>query len=119
MFTLSPSGTETVLYSFKGHDAGDGAAPQSGVIADRKGNLYGTTTNDGGAPRGPSIVYKLAPDGTETVLHAFTGGKDGTHVATSLVADGGGSLYGAAQDGGYVKRRCDPYGCGTVFRLTP
>jgi len=89
------------------------------VIADRKGNLYGTTTNDGGAPRGPSIVYKLAPDGTETVLHAFTGGKDGTHVATSLVADGGGSLYGAAQDGGYVKRRCDPYGCGTVFRLTP
>jgi len=118
-FKLSPSGTESVLYSFKGHGSGDGAEPQSGVIADRQGNLYGTTTNDGGTPRGPGIVYKLAPDGTETVLHAFTGGKDGTHVATSLVADGVGNLYGAAEDGGYAKRRCYPYGCGTIFRVTP
>src|SRR3954454_12707216 len=108
VFRLSPSGAETVLYSFKGHDAGDGAAPQSGVIADRKGNLYGTTSHDGAAPRGPGVVYKLTPDGTETVLRAFTGGKDGKYLDNTLRADGMGNLYGTAADGGYVKLRCDP-----------
>ena len=44
VFTLSLGGTETVLHSFAGSD---GANPQSGLIADRAGNLYGTTQNGG------------------------------------------------------------------------
>jgi uncharacterized repeat protein (TIGR03803 family) len=87
------------------------------LIADSSGNLCGTTS--GGGASGTGVVFKLSPGGTETVLHAFTGGKDGTHVAASLVADGVGNLYGAAEDGGYAKRRCYPYGCGTIFRVTP
>jgi len=53
------------------------------------------------------------------VLRAFTGGKDGKYLDNTLRADGMGNLYGTAADGGYVKHRCDPYGCGTVFRITP
>ena len=44
VFKLTPSGgswTETVLYSFTG--GSDGSAPESGLIFDNVGNLYGTT----------------------------------------------------------------------------
>jgi hypothetical protein len=47
VFKLSPpippatKWTETVLYSFKGGN--DGASPQGSLLADSKGNLYGTT----------------------------------------------------------------------------
>ena len=41
VFKLSPGGTETVLYSFTG--GSDGGIPRAGLIADRSGNLYGTT----------------------------------------------------------------------------
>src|ERR1051325_10232004 len=47
VFKLSPDHTETVLYSFTG--GSDGAIPEAGVVADRAGNIYGTTTY-GGAP---------------------------------------------------------------------
>ena len=45
VFKLSPSGTETVLYSFAG--GSDGANPDGGLIADSSGNLYGTTEGGG------------------------------------------------------------------------
>ena len=48
VFKLSPSGTETVLYSFTG--GSDGRLPVAGLIADRAGNLYGTTAGGGRSP---------------------------------------------------------------------
>jgi uncharacterized repeat protein (TIGR03803 family) len=57
--------TETVLHSFAGSPS-DGAYPYAGLIADSAGNLYGTTTVGGASNLG--VVFKLAPDGTETVL---------------------------------------------------
>jgi len=41
VFKVSPGGTETVLYSFKG--GSDGGGPRADLIADSSGNLYGTT----------------------------------------------------------------------------
>jgi len=58
VFKLSPSGTETVLHSFAGSD---GALPFAGLIADRLGNLYGTTLN-GGASNG-GVVFELSGTG--------------------------------------------------------
>ena len=46
VFKLTPSGTLTVLHSFAGGSS-DGAHPQSGLIADAAGNLYGTTLSGG------------------------------------------------------------------------
>jgi uncharacterized repeat protein (TIGR03803 family) len=65
-----------VLYSFCSvANCTDGADPTAGLIADGAGNLYGTTYL-GGAD-GDGVVFKLAPNGTETVLYSFTGGSDG------------------------------------------
>jgi uncharacterized repeat protein (TIGR03803 family) len=64
------------------------------------------------------VVFKLGPSGKETVLHNFTGGADGGLPASGLTMDSAGNLYGAADEGGDLK--CNPpYGCGTVFKITP
>ena len=62
VFKLSPSGTETVLYSFCSlPSCSDGAAPAAGLIADSSGNLYGTTTYGGAS--GIGVVFKLSGTG--------------------------------------------------------
>jgi uncharacterized repeat protein (TIGR03803 family) len=112
VFELAPDGTETVLYSFTG--GADGAYPHAGVFADRAFNLYGTTTGGGenhaacGGDCG--VVFRLAPDGTETVLHAFTGDKDGFDPVGALTAAPSGVLAGTATGGGV-------HNYGTVFTI--
>src|ERR1700720_1715544 len=79
IFKLDTAGKETVLLSFNGYN---GALPVSRLVQDSGGNLYGTTFV-GGNPQycsgsGCGVVFKLDPNGNETVLHAFTGsGGDG------------------------------------------
>jgi len=107
--------TYTVLYAFTGQ--ADGAYPQSQLIADAHGNLYGTAAAGGISPPsrvGPpyGVVFRVAPDGTESVLHAFGRGHDGADPQAGLVADRAGNLYGTTSGGG-------PTYNGTVFRLTP
>ncbi|HEY3638441.1 MAG TPA: choice-of-anchor tandem repeat GloVer-containing protein [Rhizomicrobium sp.] len=110
VFKLSPGSTETVLHNFTG-GANDGAYPMSGLYRDAQGNLYGTTSQGGTGNYG--IVYKVAPDGTETVLHIFSGGADGAEpYYASLIADKKGRLYGTTEFGGANK-------AGVIFRITP
>lgn len=107
VFKITPRGRKKVLYSFM--DGNDGGAPETGVIRDRKGNLYGTTDLFGRYACG--TIFKLAPDGTETTLYAFTGGSDG-FFPNGLILDKAGNLYGTTLDGG-------AHGSGTVFSLAP
>src|SRR5215469_16959130 len=103
-----------ILYTFKGGN--DGAVPGTGVINDAQGNFYGTTVYGGGngcGGLGCGTIFKLAADGTETVLYVFQGDNDGMSPS-ALVRDGKGNLYGTTQKGGSVS--CD---CGTVFELSP
>jgi uncharacterized repeat protein (TIGR03803 family) len=118
MFGTSHAGPVKILYAFKG--GSDGANSFSGVISDSKGNLYGTTWGGGGSGcggEGCGTVFKLTPDGTETVLHAFQGGNDGAIGYAGVISDSQGNLYGTTQEGG--GSGCDGKGCGTVFKLTP
>jgi uncharacterized repeat protein (TIGR03803 family) len=122
---------ETVLYTFTGGK--DGAVPIGGVIRDSAGNLYGTTFFGGdtkpkvcratGAVPGCGVVFKLTRDGDgawkKTVLHTFTGGRDGLAPWDRLVLDSSGNLYGTTRNGGNNKSCLPPYGCGVVFKLTP
>ena len=112
VFELSPSGVETVLHSFCAR-AGcpDGSHPRADLVMDTAGNLYGTTY-DGGT-NSVGTVFKLSPNGTETVLHSFAAnGSDGTHPYAGLVTDTMGNLYGTTYSGG-------ANGYGTVFKVTP
>jgi uncharacterized repeat protein (TIGR03803 family) len=122
VFRLAPNGTETVLHAFAG--GSDGEYPVASLIRDRAGNLYGTTL-DGGtgtcnngtgeAPAGCGIVFEIARNGTETVLHTFVGGSDGSNPYAALIEDGAGNLYGTTLYGGSTG--CNDYGCGTVFEI--
>jgi uncharacterized repeat protein (TIGR03803 family) len=115
----------SVLYSF-GLEP-DGNLPEGPLTSDSAGNLYGTTAY-GGNPGcfmnfGCGVVFELTQSGgtwTEHVLYTFSGGTDGGGPGpfTNLLLDGAGNLYGAAGEGGDLS--CNPpYGCGTVFELTP
>ena len=80
------------------------------LIADKSGNLYGTTSV--GGPNGAGTVFKLAPDGTETVIYHFTGAVDGDLPMSSLLMDKEGNFYGVTEIGG-------ANGLGNVFKVTP
>jgi uncharacterized repeat protein (TIGR03803 family) len=109
-----------VLYRFTDEN-GDGAKPAAGLIRDKAGNLYGTTPQ-GGDPHGDhagGTVFKLAPDGTETVLYAFgQHPHDGRYPYAGLLKGADGELYGTASNGGAERHYCAAnHGCGTVFRI--
>ena len=108
VFRIATGGNLKVLYSFTG--GSDGYEPFAGVIADKAGNLYGTTYQ--GGANGLGTVYEVAHGGTETVLHAFAGGSDGASPAGALLFDAAGNLYGTTQQGGTSD-------AGTVFRIAP
>ncbi len=60
VFKLTPGGVETVLYSFT--FGADGVEPNGGLVLDRHGNLYGTTSAGGGSGCngfGCGTVFKL------------------------------------------------------------
>src|ERR1017187_10338672 len=117
VFELTPAadGTwaEKVLYSFG--NGTDGSIPDSGLIFDADGNLYGTTTQ-GGTFNQTGTVFELTPAaggiGTEKVLHSFGNGTDGTYPEGGLIFDAAGNLYGTTWGGGAQGNG------GTVFELT-
>lgn len=115
-YHLWSDGTETVLHTFVGGSDGDG--PESALSADKSGNLYGTTKYGGSgcAQPGCGTIFEIAPDGTETVLYAFTGGTDGANPVADLIRDKAGNLYGTAEFGGMASG-CGGTGCGTVYKL--
>ena len=51
-------------------------------------------------------MFKLDATGTETVLHTFAGGADGTQPSASLFRDSAGNLYGTTIGGGVTNRTC-------------
>lgn len=114
VFEVAADGTEKTLYTFGGGN--DGWGPVANLIEDKSGNLYGTTQAGGSTTAcngvGCGIVFRIAPDGTETVLYDFTGGNDGAHPSAGVIADAKGNLYGTTQSGGADNE-------GTVFKLTP
>lgn len=101
------AGKETVLYNFSGSD---GQYPAAQLAEDDKGNLYGTTTAGGASSGGDGAIFKLARDGTETVLHSFSG-PDGTEPSGNIVF-GGKALFGATLFGGAND-------LGVIYRLAP
>jgi uncharacterized repeat protein (TIGR03803 family) len=108
VYKVDPSGHETALYTFTG--GADGAFPESALVVDPQGNVYGTALEGGSASgtSGYGTVFKLDSTGQFTVLHTFTGGVDGGYPG-DLILDSAGNLYGTAWYG--------PSGGGVVYEI--
>jgi uncharacterized repeat protein (TIGR03803 family) len=121
VFKIGTRGRKRLLHAFAG--GSDGQGPEPGPIIDHDGNLYGMTLAGG---RGDCIyggcgtIFRIAPDGTETLLYEFAGGADGWAPQGPLTRDDFGNLYGTTIYGGsYSASLCQNFGCGTVFKLAP
>ena len=114
VFSVSPSGHETNLYSFKG--GSDAQGPEGGLTYDNGqfygGTVYGGGTGCGGA--GCGTVYQISPTGAERVLYSFQGGVDGERDYSSVVVMNG-KIYGTTLFGG---SGCGSQGCGTIYELS-
>ncbi len=107
-FRLSSTGREIVLANLTYQDGG--AYPEGGLVRDKHGNLYGTTSGYNGG-YGNGAVFKVTSTGTLTILYEFKGGADGLCPYGNLVLDTEGNLFGTTYRGGTS-------GYGTVFEVT-
>jgi uncharacterized repeat protein (TIGR03803 family) len=109
VFKLSPDGTFTVLHNFTGSP--DGADPTSGVVLDKQGNIYGTTSVGGDTLQsGEGVAYKITPSQQYAIIHTFGPPPDATVPGGSLVIDKKGILWGISNGGG-------AYHQGTVYKI--
>jgi uncharacterized repeat protein (TIGR03803 family) len=116
--------TYHMLYTFTG--GADGNAPDSGVIVDGSGTVYGVAAGGGShnCAGGCGTVFRLTNHGsswTFATLHSFQGEPDG-YLPVGLVKGPDGSLYGATLGGGQGGQNYCGYGvtgCGTIFNLKP
>jgi len=136
LYATVDSGSGSILYSL---NTNTGAATPIGntglakidslvyrdnalYAAPDNGTLYTLNTNNGTATfvANTNIMAQgmALPASTFTPLYEFTGGADGGSPLAGLIMDRNGNLYGTANIGAIHGGNC-PYGCGTVFELTP
>lgn len=130
-FELTMNGdqwSETVIHNFCSRGGClDGKFPESSLIPDQAGNLYGTTfvggPNNQQVPGGAGVAFELLINNawSETVLYNFCQAAnclDGVAPQGNLAIDAIGNLYGITSGGGVPSKAC-PSGCGVIFKLVP
>jgi uncharacterized repeat protein (TIGR03803 family) len=123
-FALSPGSAggwvENVIYTFG--SGADGIQPNSPLVFDASGNLYGTTAAGGEYDIGNALfggtVFELTPVSgqlawNETLLHSFGNSPDGAVPTAGVIFDGSGNLYGTTE------YSTTPGAAGTLWRITP
>jgi uncharacterized repeat protein (TIGR03803 family) len=128
VFSVTPTShgawQEQAIYSFcEKRKCRDGYQPSVRPAFGLDGNLYGATAGGGKGVGG--VAYKLtrqapAHKWQETVLYNFcsyANCADGSSVASPLVVDASGNLFGTTISGG----SCTPIlaGCGVLFEIAP
>jgi len=117
IFKISTDGIFSILHSFSAVDPtnyvnGDGATPsfaEGSLLLAVDGTLYGLTTY--GGAYGAGVVFKIAADGTYSVLYQVAGTSAG-----GLLMGNDGNLYGWTR---YALGNTGVVSNGYVFKLTP
>jgi len=123
VYKITLGGTFTVIHNFcMQYECADGANPAAGLMQGSDGNLYGTTelggTYCGHDQQGCGTVFKVTRGGALTVLHVFDT-TAGAFPVAALVQAADGNFYGTTSQGGSSPYCGAPFGCGTVFKITP
>jgi len=111
VFKVDASGKETVVHPF-GDFQNDGAYPESPLISDSKGNLYGTTIQGGSGGIYGGVVYQISAQDAYTVVYDFASQSEGGGPNGPLLLGSNGSFYGTTASGGTANS-------GTVYELIP
>ena len=110
--------TLTTLYTF---DAYHGRRPRSPIVQGLNGNFFGTTFYGGNTDDG--TVFEITSTGALRSLYNFCelpSCGDGLNPSDALILGLGGDYYGTTQEGGaHSNSSYCPFGCGTVFKITP
>ncbi|HET6275356.1 MAG TPA: choice-of-anchor tandem repeat GloVer-containing protein [Candidatus Cybelea sp.] len=112
VFSITPRGKETVIYTFKG--GSDGKYPFSGLTL-MNGTLYGTTEDGGGAGcqgQGCGTIFSVTTTGKEQILYRFSGNPPDGKFPESDLTLLNGALYGTTDNGGARHH-------GIAFEITP
>jgi len=116
VFQITPSGTETNLYSFC-QAAGsciDGVVPRD-LIEGPDGNFYGITEEGGANSANPDgTVFRITSAGNLTTIYSFcsiAGCTDGSGPLGGLTLGSDGNLYGTTYNGGNNSG-------GTIYKMT-
>jgi uncharacterized repeat protein (TIGR03803 family) len=96
VYKLTSTKKLSVLHQF-GRMSGDGLYPAGPVTLDADENMYGTTQFGGDAACNCGTIFKVSPEGVETVLYKFHGGSDGAFPQANVLLDGKNNLYGTTK----------------------
>lgn len=107
IYRLTLAGVATHIHSFD-NSKKEPFFPYGGLVQASDGNLYGTTLRGGSNDAG--TIFRIALDGTFTLLHEFNGGQ-GENPEGTLIQAADGNLYGTTMQGGNGGR-------GTIFRIS-
>jgi uncharacterized repeat protein (TIGR03803 family) len=110
VFKIDTARNETVLHSFTA--GSDGWCPYQGLVRDKTGNLYGTTSS---CYPTQGTIFKINHEGNFTLLHSFTGSDGAFPAGGHLTMDKFGNLYGVTAYGGSTS--CS-FGCGVLYELS-
>ena len=140
VFQATTQGQFNLLYTFPSYSYGGTGylgSPAAGLVQGTDGNFYGTTTGIiyyyfgsnyyGGNTLTQGVVYKITPQGQQTVLHTFGDGSvtsDGADPTAALIQGSDGNFYGTTEFGGSgsnttSQNQTSASGAGTVFKITP
>jgi uncharacterized repeat protein (TIGR03803 family) len=113
VYEITPGGTYKALYNFCSQtNCADGSYPESTLVQDANGNLYGTTLN--GGAYGNGTVFEITPTDQYIVIHSFNANDDtdGAFPQSAPTLANDGNLYGTTANGGNE-------GHGNIYQITP
>jgi len=87
--------TERILHTFQG--GADGTRPLAGVILDKSGNVYGTTTLGGSGKYGTVFELTAANGYAKTILHNFSLTDAAVAYPNGLIFDASDNLIGTTE----------------------